>query len=362
MRETTVTRGGARRTPGRSSAGSAKQAVSGSRLSTRTAAGRPRSEVPSRSMTSRCRARLDAEACEPVQSTHESTPSLVDEQHSVAGRRHRPDHQDRDAEHGEHLDRRRRLDAHVEDHGDPDRCVARPPPPQPARDEELGQHDELGRAGVEVPVRQDRDHPTRERADLVAGLDRSHPRHGAAEPVGIEQLAHPRGSVDDRALEPQQPQGPGGRARIERRQAAAPTDERVEGQLPPARRHGEHPEDDAEVRPVVVEVRGGKEQVVGDDHERRRRREPRQKADGHADRGDGCEPEQSDVHPARQLWIPGGIRLVERIAVDPPVQGVRQERLQVQEHDRTDEHAQQRERAHADRAPEQFVERADQRS
>ena len=52
---------------------------------------------------------------------------------------------------------------------------------------------------------------------------------------------------------------------------------------------------------------------------------------------------------------------MEDVLVGAPVQRVGQERREVQEHDRADEHAQQRERAQADLAAEQLVEPGDQR-
>ena len=86
----------------------------------------------------------------------------------------------------------------VEDDGDPDGQVAGAAPPQPDRDEQLGEDDELGRSGVEVAVGEERDRPIRERRRLqvLPGPDDALPRHGAAEPVGIEELAEPGRPVD----------------------------------------------------------------------------------------------------------------------------------------------------------------------
>jgi hypothetical protein len=81
-----------------------------------------------------------------------------------------------------------------------------------------------------------------------------------------------------------------------------------------------------------VEVRGGEEEVVGEDRERRGRRHAREQAERHGDgRGRG-EEEQADVERARELGVPGGVGLVERVAVDVPVQGVGEERPQAHEH------------------------------
>ena len=109
-----------------------------------------------------------------------------------------------------------------------------------------------------------------------------------------------------------------------------------------------------------MEVRGREEQVVGDDRERRRGRHASEDAERHGDGGHRREREQPDVHRAGQLGIPGGVGLVEGVPVGPPVQTVGEEGAQMQEHDRTGQHPQQREGPHADRAAEQVVEAGDQ--
>ena len=47
-----------------------------------------------------------------------------------------------------------------------------------------------------------------------------------------------------------------------------------------------------------------------------------------------AEPQQPDVERAGQLRVPGGVGLVEGVAVDRARPGVGEERPQVQEHDR----------------------------
>ena len=68
------------------------------------------------------------------------------------------------------------------------------------------------------------------------------------------------------------------------------------------------------------------------------------------------QPQQADVDRSAELRVPGGVGLVEGVAVDPPVQAVGEERPQMQQHDRSGEDPQQRERSHADQATEQLVE------
>jgi hypothetical protein len=308
---------------------------------------------------------LDAEARQPVEpiDRHGEPPLArgrrVETQHPVAGRRHGPNDQHGDREVGEHLHRCGRLDRDVEDDRHPYGRVARPPRPQARGDGELGEDDELGRPGVEVAVGQEVDGPLRQMPafQVVARLHHALPGHRAAEPVGIQQLAQARCAVHGRAFEAQQPEGPGRRRGVDRREPAAAAQPRVHRELASARPDGKHAEDDEEVRAVVVEVGGREEQVVGVDRERRRRRRAREEAERHGDCGCGGDEEQADVDRAGQLGIPGGVGLVEGVAVDAAVERVREEGPQAQQHRRAGQHAQQRERAHADRATEQLIQR-----
>ncbi len=231
-------RAGARRTPGRSRVGRANQAVSGSRLKTIPVAGgsaQPRA-VPvhdlKRGAGWSC---FDAEPGQPVERTDHRAQSPVpgacriDANDAIARRRCRPDQEHRYAEKREDLHRRRRLDHHVEDDGHPHGRVAGAAQPQPDRDEQLGEHDELGRPGVEGPVGEQGDRPVwqRPRLQVVARPHDSLPAHGAAEPVGIHQLAQSRCAVDRRALEPQQPERPGRRPEVRHRLPPAAAKPRV---------------------------------------------------------------------------------------------------------------------------------------
>jgi hypothetical protein len=70
-------------------------------------------------------------------------------------------------------------------------------------------------------------------------------------------------------------------------------------------------------------MRRREEQVVGDDREGGGSGKPGEEAERHRDGRHDGEPEQPDVDGLGQLGIPGGVRLVERVAVDAPVQRVR---------------------------------------
>ena len=109
-----------------------------------------------------------------------------------------------------------------------------------------------------------------------------------------------------------------------------------------------------------MEVRRREEQVVGDDRERRGRGHAGEEAERHRHGGHRRQPEQGHVERVGQLGIPRGVGLVEGVAVGPPVQGVGEERLEVQEHGRARQHPQQRERAHAHATAEQLVQPREQ--
>jgi hypothetical protein len=109
-----------------------------------------------------------------------------------------------------------------------------------------------------------------------------------------------------------------------------------------------------------VKVRRREELVVCDDAERRHGRELREQAHRHGDSGNHAQPEQADVERPWQLRIPGRVRLVEGVPVDLTMRGVADERPQMHQHDRSDEHPQQRRCAHAHPAAEQLVETSEE--
>jgi hypothetical protein len=86
----------------------------------------------------------------------------------------------------------------VEGDRDPHGQVAAAAPPQPGREEELGEDDHRGYRGVEASVGEDRDRPVGQLRSLevVPGPDDALPGDGAAEPVRIEELAEAGSTVD----------------------------------------------------------------------------------------------------------------------------------------------------------------------
>ena len=245
----------------------------------------------------------------------------------------------------------------MEADGDPHRGIAGPPRPQPEGDEQLGGDDQLGRDGVERAVGEHGHDPVGEHRGLDAltrALD-AVPRDLAAEPIRVDELAQPRRAVDRRRLEAQQPQRP---CRRRRRQRGQPRRRRHHASSDSSRPHGvtaRAASTISEVGAVVVQVRRREEHVVGDDGEHDRRRQPRAHTDRHRDRGERPDAQHADVQRPRQLRVPGRVGLVERVPVDPPVPGVEEERAQVEQHDRADQHPQQRHRPHAHAAAEQLV-------
>ena len=310
----------------------------------------------------------DAEPRQPVEGAdHPSQTPMprvrrVDRDHAIARRRHRPDDEGGNRQVGEDLDRGRDLDRDVEAHRDPHGRVAGGPPPQADRDEQLGDHDQLGADRVERAVCEQRDRPSGERRGVqaVTHLHDPVPRDGAAEPVGVDELAHARRPVDHRGLEPQQPQRPRGGARIERRLTPPLPEPRIHRQLAPTWGDRQRRQHDHEIGAVAVDVRGREEQVVGDDAEGRARRHPGAEPQRHRHRRDDADGQQGAVEGTGKLGIPRRVRLVERVAIDPAGQRVGDERAQVQQRHRPDEDPQQRQGPHADAPPEQFVHRADE--
>lgn len=280
----------------------------------------------------------DPEPTGPIETTNHCIPPTADANDAVVRRSVGPHHQGGQRRGREDLDRGGQLDRDVERNRDPDRGLAETGHEEADRDEQLGEDDRLRRQLLESGVEQQLDervgHAGIGHTVLVAFDPKA--GHGPTPPVRVDQLAEAAGEVDERYREPQDGQRePAGPEWAERRSPPTGT-ERVDRDGPAGRQHRQADEQDQEEGTVVMEVRLGEEEVVGDSGDGQPGHQPGPQADRQQQRGEGRPPEHGHVHPFGKLRVPRPVRECEGVRVDHTVERVGEERPEMEEHERPD--------------------------